>query len=197
MAVFQGSNERSLQSLSAATVIILEPTSREIVTRSLPRILRVTVRYGYGLTRWAAAALSCTPRLRRELERAHMTRLKVALFVAAAGCSATAGVLYAQATRSAANAVTPDTYAASKEWPTYGHDSGGMRFSPLTQITPANVNTMEVAWVYHLKPEAWRHRLQAAAEGNTGFRAAEVTPLVINGSCISARPMAGSSRWTR
>ena len=27
----------------------------------------------------------------------------------------------------------------SKEWPTYGHDPGGMRFSPLTQITPANV----------------------------------------------------------
>ena len=24
---------------------------------------------------------------------------------------------------------------ASNEWPTYGHDSGGMRFSPVTQIT--------------------------------------------------------------
>ena len=30
---------------------------------------------------------------------------------------------------------------ASNEWPTYGHDSGGMRFSPLTQLTPANVGS--------------------------------------------------------
>ncbi len=40
----------------------------------------------------------------------------------------------------------------SKEWPTYGHDSGGMRFSPLTEITPANVDRLKVAWVYHMKP---------------------------------------------
>jgi len=38
----------------------------------------------------------------------------------------------------------------SKEWPTYGHDPGGMRFSPLTEITPANVDRLKVAWVYHM-----------------------------------------------
>src|SRR5690349_7973575 len=40
------------------------------------------------------------------------------------------GVLCAMAGRSApaADAVTPD------DWPCYGHDAGGMRFSPLTQI---------------------------------------------------------------
>ena len=27
----------------------------------------------------------------------------------------------------------------SPEWPTYGHDPGGMRFSPLTELSPANV----------------------------------------------------------
>jgi quinoprotein glucose dehydrogenase len=32
-----------------------------------------------------------------------------------------------------------------KEWPTYGHDPGGMRFSPLKQITPANVDQLKVA----------------------------------------------------
>ena len=41
---------------------------------------------------------------------------------------------------------------SSTEWPTYGHDSGGMRFSPLKQITPANVDRLKVAWVYHMKP---------------------------------------------
>ena len=40
----------------------------------------------------------------------------------------------------------------SKEWPTYGHDPGGMRFSPLTEITPANVGQLKVAWVYHMRP---------------------------------------------
>src|SRR5258706_1259392 len=40
----------------------------------------------------------------------------------------------------------------SKEWPTYGHDPGGMRYSPLTQITPANVSQLKVAWVYHMRP---------------------------------------------
>src|ERR1700693_4707819 len=40
----------------------------------------------------------------------------------------------------------------AKEWRTYGHDPGGMRFSPLTQLTPANVDQLKVAWVYHMKP---------------------------------------------
>ena len=42
----------------------------------------------------------------------------------------------------------------STEWPTYGHDPGGKRFSPLTQLTPANVGQLEVAWVYHMRPDA-------------------------------------------
>jgi len=42
--------------------------------------------------------------------------------------------------------------AASNEWPTYGHDPGGNRFSPLTQLTPANVDQLQVAWVYHMRP---------------------------------------------
>ena len=40
----------------------------------------------------------------------------------------------------------------AQEWPTYGHDSGGMRFSPLTQITPSNVSQLKVAWIYHMRP---------------------------------------------
>jgi len=44
---------------------------------------------------------------------------------------------------------TPDL---SKEWPTYGHDSGGMRFSPVAQINTTNVDKLKVAWVYHMRP---------------------------------------------
>src|SRR5580765_7931051 len=81
---------------------------------------------------------------------------------------------------------------ASKEWPTYGHDSGGMRFSPLTQITPANVGQLQVAWVYHMKPSA---PAPAPAEGAgrgrgsaAGFSSSEVTPLVIDGVMYIATP---------
>jgi len=32
------------------------------------------------------------------------------------------------------------------DWPAYGNDQGGTRFSPLTQITPQNVDQLQVAW---------------------------------------------------
>lgn len=38
------------------------------------------------------------------------------------------------------------------DWPSYGHDGGGGRFSPLSQITPNNVRQLKVAWVYHMNP---------------------------------------------
>src|SRR5262245_32648812 len=34
-------------------------------------------------------------------------------------------------------------------WRVYAADLGGTRHSPLTQITPANVGDLEVAWTYH------------------------------------------------
>ena len=39
-----------------------------------------------------------------------------------------------------------------QDWPTYGHDAGGARFSPLAQITPQNVGTLGLAWTYHMNP---------------------------------------------
>ncbi|RZF63459.1 membrane-bound PQQ-dependent dehydrogenase, glucose/quinate/shikimate family [Sphingomonas populi] len=38
---------------------------------------------------------------------------------------------------------------ADGEWIAYGNDRGGSRFSPLAQITPANVGNLRPAWVYH------------------------------------------------
>lgn len=46
----------------------------------------------------------------------------------------------------------PCVAMAQTDWPTFGHDKGGERFSPLTEITPANVDQLKVAWVYHMKP---------------------------------------------
>src|SRR5262245_45773344 len=65
----------------------------------------------------------------------------------------------------------------STEWPTYGHDAGGMRFSPLKLITPANVGRLQRTWVYHMRPFA-------AAP----FAGSSSTPLVINGVMYAATP---------
>src|SRR5262245_412564 len=34
------------------------------------------------------------------------------------------------------------------DWPAYGADAGGRRWSPLTQVTPDNVGRLEVAWIH-------------------------------------------------
>jgi quinoprotein glucose dehydrogenase len=41
--------------------------------------------------------------------------------------------------------------SAQTDWPTFGHDAGGRRYSPLTQINPKNVAGLKIAWVYQLK----------------------------------------------
>ncbi len=52
----------------------------------------------------------------------------------------------------------------SNDWPSHDHDAGGQRFSPLKQITPANVARLERAWTF-----------------DTGVPGLQVTPLAING----------------
>lgn len=34
------------------------------------------------------------------------------------------------------------------EWPTYGNDAGGTRYSPLRQIDRGNVTRLRIAWTY-------------------------------------------------
>ncbi len=102
----------------------------------------------------------------------------------------------------------------AKEWRTYGHDPGAMRFSPLKQITPENVGKLKVAWVYHMRPadfkpqsapvrpasprgpvgdepEAPRSSNSGGGGGfsfGSGFRPSEVTPLVVRGVMYITTP---------
>ena len=83
------------------------------------------------------------------------------------------------------------------DWPVYGRDPGGARFSPLTQITRANVAQLQVAWTYHTgMPDmsSMSHRPPAL----------EVTPLVVDrlmyvitptGVVAALDPATGVERW--
>src|SRR3954463_7270273 len=54
---------------------------------------------------------------------------------------------------SVAIAAAPGVGAAEAgDWPTYGHDPGGMRYSPLSQIDTTNVARLAVAWTYRMRP---------------------------------------------
>lgn len=47
---------------------------------------------------------------------------------------------------SATDSTAPPT---SDDWPHYGNDAGGSRFSPLTQINRGNVAQLQLAWSFH------------------------------------------------
>src|SRR3954465_11116586 len=63
----------------------------------------------------------------------------------------------------------------STDWAAYGHDPGGQRFSPLTQLNAANVDRLQVAWTYHMRPAPAAEQTgtaAAAAQGRGGGRGA-------------------------
>jgi len=87
--------------------------------------------------------------------------------------------------------------AMDDEWPYYGHDSGGTRYSPLAQINRDNVVQLKVAWTFHTGDiSEGRGRRK-----RSGF---ETTPLLVDGSLylttpfnrvIALDPETGAQRW--
>jgi len=84
------------------------------------------------------------------------------------------------------------------DWPYYGHDPGGTRYSPLTQINRDNVSSLKVAWVFHTGD---------ISEGNEGRRRSgfENTPLMVAGTLylstpfnrvIALNPATGKQLWS-
>ncbi|HYJ34980.1 MAG TPA: PQQ-binding-like beta-propeller repeat protein [Rhizomicrobium sp.] len=67
---------------------------------------------------------------------------------------------------------------SAKDWPAYGHDASGGRFSPLTQITPANVGKLAVAWTYHMNP----------IPGGGRVATSTTTPLMVDGLLFLGTP---------
>jgi quinoprotein glucose dehydrogenase len=83
------------------------------------------------------------------------------------------------------------------DWPTYGGDPGGTRYSTLKQIDRANITKLRVAWTYHT----------GALEPKTDLNhkaAFEATPILFEGALylstpydqvIALDPASGAERW--
>jgi quinoprotein glucose dehydrogenase len=91
-----------------------------------------------------------------------------------------------------AHGQAPDT-----EWPNYGNDPGGMRYSPLAQISRENVSTLKVAWIFHTGDVSDGSR----GRKRSGF---EATPILVDGTLylttgfnrvIALDPETGTQRW--
>jgi quinoprotein glucose dehydrogenase len=67
-----------------------------------------------------------------------------------------AGIVVAAA--AVASGVAQQT-AGPTGWSASNYDQSANRYSPLTQITPANVSTLQQAWSIHLKPDGYSGKL--------------------------------------
>jgi quinoprotein glucose dehydrogenase len=64
--------------------------------------------------------------------------------------------------------------SSTDDWPYYGHDAGGMRHSPLSQINRENVASLKVAWTFHVGD---------ISDGSNGKKRSglETTPILVDG----------------
>jgi len=82
------------------------------------------------------------------------------------------------------------------DWPMFNRDLASTRYSPLTQITTANVANLQQVWSYRLQPSNFRF--------GTAGGAAEVVPIVVNGvmyistqtRVVALNPENGTEIWS-
>ncbi len=83
------------------------------------------------------------------------------------------------------------------DWPYYGHDAGGMRYSPLAQINRENVTSLKIVWTFHVGD---------ISDGSGGKKRSglETTPILVDGTLylttafnrvFALDPETGKQRW--
>jgi quinoprotein glucose dehydrogenase len=81
-----------------------------------------------------------------------------------------------------ADAQSAKPAAATKDdWAYYGHDAGGSRYSPLTQINRENVKNLKVAWVFHTGDIS-------DGSGRPKRSGLETTPILVDGTLYLTTP---------
>ncbi len=110
-----------------------------------------------------------------------------------------AALLVAIAIGLPAEAAPPGEARAVAEWPSYGGDPGGSRYTPIDDISAENLSELEIAWTY---------RTGDVADGRGKFEetsAFELTPLMVDGSLFACTPFnrvialdpeTGAERWS-
>ena len=91
------------------------------------------------------------------------------------------GMLLAIFLIAAITVARPASNAEIADWPFYGGDAGGARYSPLTQINRSNVTELKVAWEYHTGD---------MSDGSDNRRKSEfeTTPIVADGTMYFTTP---------
>lgn len=93
----------------------------------------------------------------------------------------------------------PGEALADTEWPQYGNQASGERYSELDQINRSNVEDLEVAWVYQAG------ELAAIQAGEQPFNPWQSTPVLVENTLIACTPtgrllaldpVSGEERWT-
>jgi quinoprotein glucose dehydrogenase len=109
-----------------------------------------------------------------------------------------AAILFVAAVMGAWPAAAEPADRAVAEWPYYGGEAGGGRYSPLTQIDKSNVAELKVTWEYHTGD---------VSDGGDGRRksAFEATPIVAEGTMylstpfnrvVALDPETGREKWS-
>ncbi|MBB4640163.1 membrane-bound PQQ-dependent dehydrogenase, glucose/quinate/shikimate family [Rhizorhapis suberifaciens] len=109
-----------------------------------PRLIGPSVLALWLLTPFAYTRLPRSPD--RRIGRAAMGAAVVVLV--ALPLAAGLAFSYGRVSATPAAAFPASGSAEDGDWPVWGRDAAGTRFSPLTQITPGNVGRLEVAWTY-------------------------------------------------
>ncbi|MBI4538037.1 MAG: pyrroloquinoline quinone-dependent dehydrogenase [Gemmatimonadetes bacterium] len=88
----------------------------------------------------------------------------------------------------AAAAVPLHAQGAGRNWPVYGGDPGGTKYSTLTQINRENVKQLEVAWTWEPKEKRIPGPRRPIPGQDVRPGSFEVTPLVINDTMYLVTP---------
>jgi quinoprotein glucose dehydrogenase len=94
--------------------------------------------------------------------------------------------------------IPPHRNGEASDWPAYGNDLGGSRYSPLNQINRNNVKELRAVWTYRTGDVADNSRTAETSQF-------EATPIMIEGTLylstpfnrvIALDPETGTERWT-
>ena len=98
--------------------------------------------------------------------------------------------------RAGTETASADSSVPDGIWPAYGRTEAGRRYSPLAQITPENVDKLQVAWTYHTG--------DIRGPNDPVETTYEVTPLMVDDTVyictphdqvIALDPVTGKEKW--